>query len=137
MLRSPAFAAMTQTAPSISSSLALPPYICFYGGRKWSVEINGNCVCADRKCLTDDVAWCVALLTVQLERVRILESLRQYRFSVLAVYKQQQQQKMLKEEFVVCCYSWNDALVCGAAVVSLVSAPVGQLQMITITSMKH
>lgn len=54
----PSFAAMTQTAPSISSSLALPPYICFYGGRKWSVEINGNCVCADRKCLTDDVAWC-------------------------------------------------------------------------------
>lgn len=44
---------------------------------------------------------------------------------------------MLKEEFVVCFYSWNDALVCGAAVVSLVSAPVGQLQMITITSMKH
>lgn len=54
----PSLVAMTETAQLTRPSLALPPYICFYGGCKRSAEINGNSVCADRKCPTDDGAWC-------------------------------------------------------------------------------
>lgn len=54
----PSFAVMTETVLLTGSSLALPPYIFFYGSRKLSAEINGSSVCADHKCLIGGGAWC-------------------------------------------------------------------------------
>lgn len=33
---------MPETVQSISSSLPPLPYICFYGSRKWLIEMKGN-----------------------------------------------------------------------------------------------